>query len=72
MTPEQIIKQKISFSSVRHTNGTFWFSGNHKFYIEDFASLFISAEIRYEKNEVLRIYVIRFMAWKWNGENGRS
>lgn len=28
--------------------------------------LFIFIEIRYEKTEVLRIYVIRFMAWKWN------
>lgn len=34
---------------------------------EDFSQPhFIFPEIRYEKNEVLRIYVIQFMAWKWN------
>lgn len=64
----------LSALAVRHTNCTFLFSGNHILLYRFFciASLFqfsfILPQIRYEKNEGLRIYVIQFMAWKWLGE----
>lgn len=54
--------------AVRHTNGTFDLVEITSALSILSSSLprFIFSEIRYEKNEVSRIYVIRFMAWKWN------
>lgn len=52
--------------------GTFYPSFFVFFFFSYILLLFIFSEIRYEKNEVLRIYVIQFMAWKWNGEKKSS